>query len=81
MELVLVPCEDQVPQAPLILQDPLMKSDRVKTLVLAPLCFVGDVQQEGILSSGYTAFMGHQVHSDEPWPGTVPLSSSLDRDL
>jgi hypothetical protein len=25
--------------------------------------------------------MGHQVHSDEPWPGTVPLSSSLDRDL
>src|SRR5664279_2790325 len=42
---------------------------------------VGDVQGAGIISSGHTAFMGHQVHSDEPWPGTVPLSSSLDRDL
>src|SRR5450756_2934237 len=44
-------------------------------------CHIRDVQQEGILSSGYTAFMGHQVHGDEPRPGRVPLSSSLDRDL
>jgi len=42
---------------------------------------VGDVQGAGILSSGYTAFMGHQVHGDEPRPGRVPLRSSLDRDL
>src|SRR5664280_3516250 len=49
---------------------------------LGPPCHdVGDVQQEGILSSGYAALMGHQVHSDESRPGTVPLSSSLDRDL
>src|SRR5450756_1882144 len=44
-------------------------------------CHVGDVQGAGILSSSYTAFMGHQVHGDEPRPGRVPLSSSLDRDL
>ena len=29
-------------------------------------CDVGDVQGAGILSSGCTAFMCHQVHSDEP---------------
>ena len=46
-----------------------------------PCCHVGDVQGAGILSPGYTAFMGHQVHSDEPWPGRVPLRRSLDRDL
>src|SRR5450756_1059554 len=58
-------------------------------LILVPHCpglgpprpHVGDVQVAGILSSGNTAFMGHQVHGDEPWPGRVPLSSSLDRDL
>src|SRR5450830_987117 len=44
-------------------------------------CHIRDVQQEGILSSGNTAFMRHQEGSDEPWPGRVPLSSSLDRDL
>jgi hypothetical protein len=42
---------------------------------------VGDVQGAGILSSGYTAFMGHEIHGNEPRPGTVPLSSSLNRDL
>jgi hypothetical protein len=42
---------------------------------------VGDVQGAGIFSPGYTAFMGHQVHGDEPWLGRVPLSSSLDKDL
>src|SRR5450756_676554 len=46
-----------------------------------PCCNVGDVQQEGILSSGDATFMGHQVHGDEPRPGRVPLRSSLDRDL
>src|SRR5450756_1689263 len=58
-------------------------------LILVPHCpglgpprpHVGDVQGAGILSSGNTAFMGHQVHGDEPWPGRAPLSSSLDRDL
>src|SRR5664280_1629779 len=49
---------------------------------LGPPCYdVGDVQGAGILSSGYAALMGHQVHSDESRPGTVPLCSSLDRDL
>jgi hypothetical protein len=49
---------------------------------LGPPCHdVGDVQGAGILSSGYTAFMGHPVHSDEPRPGRVPLRSSLNRDL
>src|SRR5450759_4678115 len=42
---------------------------------------IGDVQGAGILSSGDATFMGHQVHGDEPRPGTVPLRSSLDRDL
>jgi hypothetical protein len=42
---------------------------------------IRDVQGAGILSSGYTAFMGHEIHGNEPRPGTVPLSSSLDRDL
>src|SRR5450830_204264 len=46
-----------------------------------PCCHVGDVQGAGILSSGDATFMGHQVHGDEPRPGTVPLRSSLDRDL
>src|SRR5450830_364978 len=32
-------------------------------------CHVGDVQGAGILSSSYTAFMGHQVHGDESRPG------------
>src|SRR5450756_2341545 len=41
---------------------------------------VGDVQRAGILSSTDTAFMRHQEGSDEPWPGTIPFSSSLDRD-
>src|SRR5450756_219227 len=44
-------------------------------------CHVGDVQGAGILSSGNTAFMRNQVYSDEPRPGRVLLSSSLDRDL
>src|SRR5450756_1445648 len=42
---------------------------------------IRDVQGAGILSSGDATFMGHQVHDDEPPPGTVPLRSSLDRDL
>jgi hypothetical protein len=58
-------------------------------LILVPHCpglgpphpGVSDVQGTGILSSSYTAFMCNQVHGDEPWPGRVPLSSSLDRDL
>ena len=44
-------------------------------------CHVGDVQGTGILSSGDAALMRHQVYSDEPRPGRVPLSSSLNRDL
>jgi len=44
-------------------------------------CHVGDVQGAGILSSSNVAFMRHEVDSDKPWPGTIPLSSSLDRDL
>src|SRR5450830_1259665 len=61
--------------------------DMLLTLVphssgLGPPCHdVGDVQGAGILSSDYAALMGHQVHGDEPRPGTVPLRSSLDRDL
>src|SRR5450756_390089 len=58
-------------------------------LILVPHCpglgpprpGVSDVQGTGILSSGNTAFMRNQVYSDEPRPGRVPLSSSLDRDL
>src|SRR5450830_89391 len=46
-----------------------------------PCCHIRDVQGAGILSSGDATFMGHQVHGDEPRPGTVPLRSSLDRDL
>jgi len=46
-----------------------------------PCCHVGDVQGAGILPSGNTAFMGHQVHGDESRPGRVPLRSNLDRDL
>jgi len=61
--------------------------DMLLTLVphcpgLGPPCDdVSDVQRAGILSSGNTALMGHQVHGDEPRPGTIPLGSSLDRDL
>ena len=40
MGLVLFPGEDKVPQTLLILKDPLMKSDRVKTLVLSPECLL-----------------------------------------
>ena len=42
---------------------------------------IGDVQGAGIFSSSDAAFMGHQVHGDEPRPGRVPLGSSLNRDL
>src|SRR5664280_2430154 len=47
----------------------------------SPCHDVGPCQGAGILSSGYAALMRHQVHSDESRPGTVPLRSSLDRDL
>ena len=46
-----------------------------------PCCHIRDVQGAGILSSGDAALMRHQVYSDEPRPGRVPLRSSLDRDL
>jgi len=43
--LVVVPGENKVPQAPLILKDRIMKSDRVKVPLLSPehlLCFLRD---------------------------------------
>lgn len=57
-------------------------------LTLVPYCLglgparpdVGDVQRAGILSSTDTAFMRHQEGSDESWLGTIPFSSSLERD-